>query len=79
MFLKHISIQVQDDCPIHGEAVHTFEFIKYDALKHIVIIRLLCHSCDQAEISEWEYYQVSPQYWTDFLYSHRNNDFTGAS
>jgi len=80
MFLKHKSVHARDECPIHGEDTwHTFEFVRYHVSKNRIVVRLRCDRCHEAEIEDWLYYEVSPQYWLGFLVSHNGNDFTGAS
>jgi hypothetical protein len=79
MFLKHTTVHGQDDCPIHGEAWHEYEFVRYNASKNRVVIRLRCLTCKEVKLNEWVYYEVSPQDWLAFLIGNHNNDFTGAS
>ena len=80
MFLKTIRIEVVDDCPIHGEeAWHIYEFVRYDAFNHKVIIRLRCQYCVDVGFDDWEYFKVTPEYWKDFIFQNDVQDFIGAS
>ena len=79
MFLKHKPVHAIDECHIHGDVGHTYEFVRYVPTKNKIIIRLRCDSCTEVELDEWNYYEVTPQYWLGFLLGNQENDFTGAS
>lgn len=79
MFLKDTTIYAIDDCPIHGETWHEYQFVRYNASKHRVVVRLRCCTCKEAKLTEWNYYEVDPDVWLSFLVTNKNNDFTGAS
>lgn len=82
MFLKHKTIQVVDECIIHKDCLHDFEFYDYNPnadKKEKIIIRLRCCECVKAKLNDWDYYRVSVDYWLGFLITHHNQDFTSAT
>lgn len=82
MFLKHTPFQVIDDCVIHQECSHTFQFVRYDHRydkNEKIIIRLRCDCCYKEKINDWYYYRVSVDYWLGFILTHSMQDFTSAN
>lgn len=82
MFLKTKPIQVIDDCVMHRDVHHDFEFIAYLPLeeqKERIVIRLRCVTCEKAKLNNWDYYRVSSEYWLGFLLEHSQIDFTSAN
>ena len=79
MFLKHKPVYAIDDCPVHGQVGHTFEFVRYVPTKNKIIIRLRCESCTKAKLDGWDYFEITPQVWLSFLLDTTEIDFIGAS
>jgi len=82
MFLKHKSIQVIDDCVIHRDVHHEFEFVSYSIKyppEERIIVRIRCITCNNAKLNGWDYYRVSADYWIGFLLEHKQVDFTSAN
>jgi len=82
MFLKHKPVQVIDDCVIHRDVYHEFEFIRYSREyppEERIIVRMRCNTCNEAQLNGWDYYRVSPEYWLGFLIEHKQMDFTSAN
>lgn len=82
MFLKNKHIQVLDDCVIHRDVYHEFEFVKYCNCRfkdERIIVRVRCTTCLDSKLNDWDYYRVSSAFWLGFLVEHKQNDFTSAN
>jgi len=79
MFLKYKPIKAIDDCVIHRDSIHVFEFIRYCPMRTTLVVRIRCEVCHKAGINDWEYCEVTPHYWLGFILEHGGNDFTSAN